>query len=316
MKILKILVACFAVLVLSAFFVFELIFSRSVDMSLSAYAEEDIISASVEPLSSDDIDPSIIDLSWEQSGFDQFNLNLLYYPSGTYTFHGLTCSFTNGLFTFNGTYDGGYSTWWQFPFTTDYYSTLSCSFNFSGSYNVGDNTRVGIVNNSSIEVFSTSNLSADYFSSSSSISPLWFFGLYLNNDDSFTNFSVKPMLVKGAYTAETMPAYQPNLKTIFVRGFKNGYKDGYSNGYDSGRHYGYNLGYSSGYDTGYDIGYNYGRNSQISEGLFKNPLDIFLQPITNFLNTDIFGSFSIGDGFTIAFFVMIALIFIKMFAGG
>ena len=103
-----------------------------------------------------------------------------------------------------------------------------------------------------------------------------------------------------------------NLKYIFTTGFTNGYRDGYDTGSDSGRDYGYNLGYISGYDTGY----SYGRNSQISEGLFKNPLDVFLQPISNFLNTDIFGSFSIGDGFTIAFFVMIALIFIKMFAGG
>ena len=251
MKILKILLACFAVLVLSAFFVFELIFSRSVDNSLSAYAEENITSDSVEPLSGDDPDPSIIDYYWDLSGFEQYNLNLLYYSPGIYTFHGLTCSITNGLFTFNGTYDGGYSTWWQFLFTTDFYSTLSCSFNFSGSYNVGNNTRVGIVNNSSIEVFSASNLSVDYFSSSSSNSPLWFFGLYLNDGDSFTNFSVKPMLVKGTYTAETMPAYQPNLKYIFTTAFTYGYQDGYDTGYDSGRNYGYNLGYISGYDTGY-----------------------------------------------------------------
>ena len=134
------------------------------------------------------------------------------------------------------------------------------------------------------------------------------FILYSDNGSS----KAKIMLVKGSYTAETMPAYQPNLKYIFTTGFTNGYRDGYDTGYDSGRNYGYNLGYISGYDTGY----SYGRNSQISEGLFKNPLDVFLQPISNFLNTDIFGSFSIGDGFTIAFFVMIALIFIKMFAGG
>ena len=114
------------------------------------------------------------------------------------------------------------------------------------------------------------------------------------------------MLLEGTYVADRMPAYQPNLKYIFTTAFTFGYKDGYDTGYDSGRDYGYNLGYT----FGYDVGYSYGRNSQISEELFKNPLDVFLQPISNFLNTDIFGSFSIGDGFTIAFFVMIALILV------
>lgn len=297
MKILKILAACFAVLVLSAFFVFELIFSRSVDNSLSAYAEENITSDSVEPLSGDDPDPSIIDYHWDLSGFDQYNLNLFSYSFNN-TLYGITAVTNNdGSITFNGT---ATSSGWFYvgsqylvgSFTIKFYGA-SGLFNVTISY-------VGTFNDNSLREFNYSSNTL--------------FGIQFNftQGQVFNNYTLRPMLVKGTYTAETMPAYQPNLKYIFTTGFTNGYRDGYDTGYDSGRNYGYNLGYISGYDTGY----SYGRNSQISEGLFKNPLDVFLQPISNFLNTDIFGSFSIGDGFTIAFFVMIALIFIKMFAGG
>lgn len=280
MKILKILAACFAVLVLSAFFVFELIFSRSVDNSLFAYAEENITSDFVEPLSGDDPDPSIIDYHWDLSGFDQYNLNSAYdFNSGYYRL------FINAYLAPDTVY--------------------SCKTDFSSDLPKIEVDSVILWNDDYFK-----NVNFFTFTSPSDISSgLISIICYVNNP----NVSVSQvMLVKGTYTAETMPAYQPNLKYIFTTGFTNGYRDGYDTGYDSGRNYGYNLGYISGYDTGY----SYGRNSQISEGLFKNPLDVFLQPISNFLNTDIFGSFSIGDGFTIAFFVMIALIFIKMFAGG
>ena len=280
MKILKILFSCFAVLVLSAFFVFELIFARSVDNSLSAYAEENITSDSVEPLSGDDPDPSINDYHWDLSGFDQYNLNLAYEPD-----------FVISNSTINNS---------AHPIQLgagDYSISISGATFPTGQWQI-------IINDIVVFTFNlTTNLQAPF-----SLSTPSSFRIYANNGSP----NAKIMLVKGSYTAETMPAYQPNLKYIFTTGFTNGYRDGYDTGYDSGRNYGYNLGYISGYDTGY----SYGRNSQISEGLFKNPLDVFLQPISNFLNTDIFGSFSIGDGFTIAFFVMIALIFIKMFAGG
>lgn len=276
MKILKILFSCFVVLVLSVFFVFELIFSRSVDNSLSAYAEENITSDSVEPLSGEDPDPSIIDYHWDLSGFNSINLNL----AEIFTI-------SQGVLTNIGDFDiGDYTIRLVF---SDYVPGAQYQLFTSPTGPAIFTEYVGSVVSFTLNVTSS---------------------LYI-----YVNGIVVPtyvMLVKGTYTAETMPAYQPNLKYIFTTGFTNGYRDGYDTGSDSGRDYGYNLGYISGYDTGY----SYGRNSQISEGLFKNPLDVFLQPISNFLNTDIFGSFSIGDGFTIAFFVIIALIFIKMFAGG
>lgn len=313
MKILKILFSCFVVLVLSAFFVFELIFARSVDNSLSAYAEENITSDFVEPLSGDDPDPSIIDYHWDLSGFDQYNLNLFYIPDLVNgTSFDISYSFSSGVVILKSGTSGG---------VTDVV--------LMGSWNSGINLFPSFFGKSF--TISAEGLNSGYFQIKAYYKGNWVFGIpfgstYSNfvmpevdfiaieipKDVSVSNNVVYPMLLEGTYTAETMPAYQPNLKSIFTTGFTNGYRDGYDTGYDSGRNYGYNLGYS----RGYDVGYSYGRNSQISEGLFKNPLDVFLQPISNFLNTDIFGSFSIGDGFTIAFFVMIALIFIKMFAGG
>lgn len=284
MKILKILLACFAVLILSSFFVFELIFSRSVYNSLSAYAEENITSDSVEPLSGDDPDPSIIDYHWDLSGFEQYNLNLFYSSSIT-----INAGSEQWLFYSTDTL----KSWGLIEGKT--YSIIA--------YNLPD----GILCQFIPGYYSLANFVYTFIFTS---------GMQIRIGNNIVSqqatFVPQVMLVEGSYTSETIPVYQPNLKYIFTTGFTNGYKDGYDTGYDSGRNYGYNLGYSSGYDTGY----SYGRNSQISEGLFKNPLDVFLQPISNFLNTDIFGSFSIGDGFTIAFFVMIALIFIKMFAGG
>ena len=313
MKILKILVACFAVLVLSAFFVFELIFSRPVDNSLSVYAEENITSDSVEPLSGDDPDPSIIDYHWDLSGFDQYNLN---------------------LFTINPIKDGRFWVAYQSDLSDqlsalpdgDYYISYDvvatsvdpgfsvdncfCWLQITTSETSGD----GYYSSTTFTTLNQVKRSYLNFTKTSDIKLfLWGFGNHdggAHGSSIFSNF----MLLKRITSDNidfTIP-YQPNLKYIFTTSFTYGYRDGYDTGYDSGRNYGYNLGYISGYDTGY----SYGRNSQISEGLFKNPLEVFLQPISNFLNTDIFGSFSIGDGFTIAFFVMIALIFIKMFAGG
>lgn len=310
MKILKILVACFAVLVLSVFFVFELIFARSVDNSLSAYAEENITSDSVELLSGDDPSPSIIDYHWDLSGFEQYNLNFLYplKPSTSIVNTGVTYLFNfDGSITVNGSANNSVDTYVDHVYSFTFFSGVTYTSYLYSSDNSSPMVIDAWLNNINYRI-ETSTVNVFSFTENVTI----IFRIVQRPSLSYNNSIYFPIIVKGTYTAETMPAYQPNLKYIFTTAFTYGYKDGYDTGYDSGRNYGYNLGYVSGYDTGY----SYGRNSQISEGLFKNPLDVFLQPISNFLNTDIFGSFSIGDGFTIAFFVMIALIFIKMFAGG
>lgn len=73
----------------------------------------------------------------------------------------------------------------------------------------------------------------------------------------------------------------------------------------------YQAGYNAGYDAGYSDGFNKGQTSQ-----FVSPLTQAFEPVKTFLDTNLFGSFSLGDFFTVAVFVMLALIFLKMFGGG
>lgn len=68
---------------------------------------------------------------------------------------------------------------------------------------------------------------------------------------------------------------------------------------------------SDDYDRGYTDGLNKGQSDT-----FTNPLIQVIQPVVEFLNTDLFGNVSIGTFFTIVVFVLLALIFLKMFAGG
>ena len=69
----------------------------------------------------------------------------------------------------------------------------------------------------------------------------------------------------------------------------------------------FNEGYEQGFNDGYDVG--------VSQG-FSNPITIFVRPISSFLTTDLFGSISIGDVMQVLLFICLALIFLKMFAGG
>ena len=69
--------------------------------------------------------------------------------------------------------------------------------------------------------------------------------------------------------------------------------------------------YNNGYNKGHAEGYDQGAAAGIT-----NPITVFIQPIDSFLNTPIFGQISIGDILSLIIFVMVALVFIKMFAGG
>lgn len=81
------------------------------------------------------------------------------------------------------------------------------------------------------------------------------------------------------------------------------YNDFYESGYDKGKKDNYDLGYASGY------------NAAMTEK-FTNPINSILQPVSTFLETKLFGEASIGSMLSVAIFVGLALIFIKMFAGG
>ena len=89
----------------------------------------------------------------------------------------------------------------------------------------------------------------------------------------------------------------------------------YDGGYNQGEEQGYQNGYNQGLTDGYNSGYNAGYDKGASEGL-TNPIALFISPIDSFLSTDIFGTISIGDIMAVIIFIMVAIIFIKMFAGG
>lgn len=91
------------------------------------------------------------------------------------------------------------------------------------------------------------------------------------------------------------PYYKSYLENII----QGAHDEGYNNGYQ--------IGHNAGYQEGYDKGI-------VSE--WKSPIAIFIQPIDSFLSTNIFGSISIGDVLSVILFVMVGIIFIKMFAGG
>lgn len=70
--------------------------------------------------------------------------------------------------------------------------------------------------------------------------------------------------------------------------------------------------YTEGYNNGYDIGYEEGKK----QGTTINPVGMMIEPVAQLLNVKLFGDFSIGNFFTAALFVTLAMSFMKMFAGG
>lgn len=72
--------------------------------------------------------------------------------------------------------------------------------------------------------------------------------------------------------------------------------------------------YDKGHADGYEDGYNKGKLDGTTVDL--NPISIFLEPVSAFMNIKLFGFVSLGLVFNIVLFVSLALIFIKLFAGG
>lgn len=114
----------------------------------------------------------------------------------------------------------------------------------------------------------------------------------------------------------TDAAYDKGLSAGYQNGYNAGYDIGYEDGYNSGNDNSsqdYNKGYNTGYNEGYNLGLAAGQN--ISWGNL-NVVSLFLSPVNSFLATPLFGSFSIGSAFSVVLVVLLASIFIKMFAGG
>ena len=72
---------------------------------------------------------------------------------------------------------------------------------------------------------------------------------------------------------------------------------------------------SGDYEQGYKDGYTDGLNKGQSDG-FTNPVGTMLNPVIDFMNLKLFGEVSLGNIFSIVMFVLFAIIFIKLFAGG
>ncbi len=70
--------------------------------------------------------------------------------------------------------------------------------------------------------------------------------------------------------------------------------------------------YLEGYNDGYNIGYEEGK----TQGTTFNPVGMMIEPVAKLLDVKLFGDFSIGNFFTAALFVTLAISFMKMFAGG
>lgn len=114
----------------------------------------------------------------------------------------------------------------------------------------------------------------------------------------------------------TDAAYDKGLSAGYQNGYNAGYDIGYVDGSNSGNDNSsqdYNKGYNTGYNEGYNLGLAAGQN--ISWGNL-NVVSLFLSPVNSFLATPLFGSFSIGSAFSVVLVVLLASIFIKMFAGG
>lgn len=98
--------------------------------------------------------------------------------------------------------------------------------------------------------------------------------------------------------------------TQYQNGYNAGKTDGYDDGYSVGKEEGTQEGYNNGYSVGHSAGYNLGLSSGTS------PLTLFIQPAQDFMNMKLFGTFSLADAFGIVLTVLMATIFIKLFAGG
>ena len=157
-------------------------------------------------------------------------------------------------------------------------------------------------------------------------------GLLLDINLSAASFNVRWSFKGGASNSYTtsLSLFSLDISSELENAYNQGYNAGHQSGYNSGYEAGYALGYNDGSQVGsdqgsFDKGYNTGYNDGYSVGLAAgqniswgnlNVVSLFLSPVNSFLATPLFGSFSIGTAFSVVLVVLLAAIFIKMFAGG
>lgn len=125
-------------------------------------------------------------------------------------------------------------------------------------------------------------------------------------------------LIGGAYSTYEM---EDLVKLLWACSYSKIYGEWFEKGYN---YYEINEGsitqemlneaYNNGYEKGEQTGYNNGYSEGAKNGF--NPIGMIINPVAQFFSIPMFGNFAIGDFFTVALFVSVALIFLRIFAGG
>lgn len=87
------------------------------------------------------------------------------------------------------------------------------------------------------------------------------------------------------------------------------YDKGHADGFSEGKLDGLAEGEQIGYDKGFLAGQN-------SVDPFPNPVSYLIEPVVSFLNIKFFDTLTLGGVLSVGLFVMVAVMFIKLFAGG
>lgn len=119
-------------------------------------------------------------------------------------------------------------------------------------------------------------------------------GYIRNGIDEFLVFKTCPVFSSGNCSPDDLKAE---------------YDKGHSDGFASGK----NEGLIEGEDIGYNKGFVAGQNSVDP---FPNPVSYLIEPIISFLNIKFFDTLTLGGVLSVGIFVMVAVMFIKLFAGG
>lgn len=134
------------------------------------------------------------------------------------------------------------------------------------------------------------------------------FRIYLNRTTATTTW-IQIFRMSLWQSVATSPAL--NYTSYLYNLLESQYNNGHTAGYDEGHTAGYNDGHTAGYNQGYTAG----KDAGLAQTL-NNPLSFFFNPVVSFLDTEIFGVISIGDVLALLLYTAVAIIFIKMFAGG
>lgn len=149
------------------------------------------------------------------------SLNLLKLSNYTVTWNGLTFNINNGILTINGTVENGSI------ITFDNIGTLYPNRNYTfGLYSNSPSplsSGVYLYKSDSVQTIYAyiGTLVGGAYNFTVDDIVQYKFGMFVSGGQIFNNVVLKPILVEGTYTAETMPAYQPYNNTLVNSKVKN-----------------------------------------------------------------------------------------------